>query len=221
MQAKRIKRKDVRVFGEVDLTRPDGNLAGWTAPVEYNGCWKPALLPAIALLMGGSDLGRQARRALRQTAPGGAAGTRVKTHAVVTGLDGRESTARLVAIFWPDLCWAAMENGSEPTLSVYLNHNSETTTNQPTGPRDDGKPANRTTDPCCSATDTQRLMAGPNRIARFVNLSREDASFPPRRKKRPARPVPNDLSNTEIPGRAQDAVLIEVFCHRVRETGCG
>src|SRR5947209_20185381 len=56
MYVKRIRLKNVRGFGEVDLdlSRPDGSFAGWTVLAGRNGSGKTTFLRALALVMTGT-----------------------------------------------------------------------------------------------------------------------------------------------------------------------
>ena len=57
MHIKRLQIRNVRGFGEVDLdfTRPDGSLSGWTVLAGRNGSGKSTLLKAIALAWSGTS----------------------------------------------------------------------------------------------------------------------------------------------------------------------
>ena len=55
MHIRKIQLSNIRGFREVDLdlTRPDGSLAGWTVLAGRNGSGKSTLLKAIALAVAG------------------------------------------------------------------------------------------------------------------------------------------------------------------------
>jgi hypothetical protein len=58
-----VELRDVRGFHgsrgfSLDLTRPDGSLAGWTVIAGRNGSGKTSLLRAVALALGGPDVAR-------------------------------------------------------------------------------------------------------------------------------------------------------------------
>src|SRR5436190_17084013 len=60
MHIRKIQISKVRGFRDVDLdlSRPDGSLAGWTVLAGRNGSGKSTLLKAIALAVAGPDAAR-------------------------------------------------------------------------------------------------------------------------------------------------------------------
>lgn len=185
MYIERVRIKDIRGFTEVDLdlTRPDGSLAGWTVLAGRNGAGKSTFLKALAL----SVSGPAAARSLVERFSGWIRSGSKEGH-LETLL--RPGSADLFAgghpekSFWAGLSLHDGNGGQEPALTENLERNSKGRRKWPEhGPWADNPsgwflagygPYRRLTG---HASDAQRLMVGPDRVARVVSLFREDSSL--------------------------------------------
>lgn len=169
----------------LNLERPDGNLAGWTVVAGRNGAGKSSFLQAIALSLAGPE----AARSLQETWAGwirkGASASTVSTRIRYSSqLDKIKETGRLPKqSFWTGLRWDATEEGPEPVMSPHreTTHTRTRTANRgPWGENPEGwlvagyGPFRRLSS---AASDAQRLMVGAGHISRLVSLFREDASL--------------------------------------------
>ncbi|MEO6192865.1 MAG: AAA family ATPase [Thermoanaerobaculia bacterium] len=168
-----MKIRNVRGFGEVDLdfTRPDGSLAGWTVLAGRNGSGKSTLLKAVALcLVDPSEM-----RSLSETFEGwirfGQKVAQAETILQPCSDDGKlpfRSGRMMVQ-------WDSADGVKEPMIQVEMGF---AWGRQPLS--DEGwfsvgyGPYRRLSG---HASDAQRLMTGPERVARLINLFREDASL--------------------------------------------
>ena len=167
----------------ISLERPTGTPAGWTVLAGRNGSGKTSFLRAVAL----SIAGPAAARALQESFAGwirdGAATGYVATRIQYDRRDRFEKTGRLPSeTFWSGLQWERSSSGAEPSLVPHsLNKTMRQTPGR--GPWADEPggwfiagygPFRRLTG---HASDAQRLMVGPNHLARLVSLFREDASL--------------------------------------------
>jgi energy-coupling factor transporter ATP-binding protein EcfA2 len=84
MHIRKIDIEDIRCFGDgsrgvhLDLTRPDGTLAGWTVIAGRNGSGKSTLLRAVALALVGPLMARGAQASFAQWVRAGSAVGRVE-----------------------------------------------------------------------------------------------------------------------------------------------
>jgi len=184
MHIRKIKLSNVRGFREVDLdlTRPDGSLAGWTVLAGRNGSGKSTLLKAIALAVAGPE----AARALYPSfADWMRAGSR-EASLEVSFAPCRDEPQQLRDAW---LSWRREDEAREPVLVRV----------RPDGlPKDRGWLDQSWEEALARAEqreklflaaygpyrrligqteDAQRLMTGPEPIARVVSLFREDASL--------------------------------------------
>src|SRR6185369_3291429 len=185
MHIRKIKLSNVRGFREVDLdlTRPDGSLAGWTVLAGRNGSGKSSLLKAIALAVAGKEvalrLGLTFEGWIRDGS--GEASTLLE-------LSSGESTAPLT---WtrngdpdePDLHEGEIQDAIQGLREEFqIDPLSATAKSLQALVRQVAEkrfiaaygPYRRLTG---EAPDARRLMEGPVPIARLVSLFREDASL--------------------------------------------
>jgi len=169
-----VKIRNVRGFNEVDLdfSRPDGSLAGWTVLAGRNGSGKSTLLKALSLPLvspeemlsltgtyaGWLRLGQREGEIHVKTSDENTG--HPFTHATTTwhheGKQGEINTLKLI-------------------LDSNATNNSKRSWEVPKSWFIVGYgPYRRLTG---HATDAQRLMTGPERLACLVNLFREDASL--------------------------------------------
>lgn len=191
MYIREIQIENIRGFGEgeqgvsLDLTRPDGSLAGWTVIAGRNGTGKTTLLRAIAL----SVIGPVASAVLHGSFAGwirkGAAEAEVLARIDYDKGDRFEGDGKLPASgFWSGLRWEQQASGPEPKLRVPPKHFSpKHIRDLEFGPWSDNPkgwfvagygPFRRLSG---HASDAQKLMSEAPRIARLVSLFREDASL--------------------------------------------
>jgi len=185
MHIRKIQLSNIRGFREVDLdlTRPDGSLAGWTVLAGRNGSGKSTLLKAIALAAAGKEVALRLGLTFEDwiRAGSGEASTLLE-------LSSGEPTA--------PLRWTRNGDPDEPDLhegeiqeaiqglreELQTDPQSATTRSLQTLVKQVAEkrfiaaygPYRRLTG---EAPDARRLMAGPVPIARLVSLFREDASL--------------------------------------------
>jgi hypothetical protein len=183
----RVRIKDIRGFTEVDLdlTRPDGSFAGWTVLAGRNGAGKSTFLKAVALSISGPAAARSLVESFSGWIRSSSAQGHIETLLHPGTPDQFAGAGRLPeAPFWTGLSWKEGGGGQEPALAEDLESNSKNRRRAPErGPWADNPsgwflagygPYRRLTG---HASDAQRLMVGPDRIARVVSLFREDASL--------------------------------------------
>lgn len=176
MHVQKIYIRNIRGFREVDLdlTRPSGSIAGWTVLAGLNGSGKSTLLKAIALALTGSVAARTLQESFANWIRVGAQEAEVTT-LVVFSKDDVEYP------YTQGLGWTRSDTGREPKLFPFL-HQVDANSYEGVLESDffDGGfaaaygPYRRLSG---HAADAQRLMAGPNPLARLVSLFREDASL--------------------------------------------
>jgi len=177
-----VKIKNVRGFREVDLdfSRPDGSLAGWTVLAGRNGAGKSTLLKAIALSLAGPPEAKALVPSFANWVSLG--GDIAETELLVEPTE--EDTDYLTTSSTIALRWASTPNGAEPRLTGVMGHEfAELERDHHEGPWSGDPfgwfiagygPYRRLTG---HASEAQRLMAGPRRVAGLVTLFREDASL--------------------------------------------
>ena len=185
MYIERIQIENIRGFESVDLdlTRPDGSYAGWTVLAGRNGSGKSTLLRAIALAVTGPpDV-----KALQESF---ADWLRRGTQRGETALSLQPPWhARDLGSISLGLSWHSYpESLSEPMLSFDIVKRKRSETEilvrgpwNPSFPQSSSPwflagygPFRRLTG---HGKDAQRLMSGPDRLARLASLFREDASL--------------------------------------------
>lgn len=184
-----MKIRNVRGFGEVDLdfSRSDGSLAGWTVLAGRNGSGKSTLLRAIALAVAGPDISKTFYESFADWIRVGQQEAEVRIHLEPSRDDGFEGFDIDPAFLngWAHLHWKSAGKGHEPalasSLSEKLNLLQENVMEGPWSSNSTGGwflcgygPYRRLSG---HAADAQRLMEGPGRIARLVTLFREDSSL--------------------------------------------
>jgi predicted ATP-binding protein involved in virulence len=193
MYIREIQIENVRGFGEgaqgvsLDLTRPDGSLAGWTVIAGRNGTGKTTLLRAIAL----SVIGPTASAVLHGSFAGwirkDAQDAKARVRIEYDEADRVEGQGeRPAAGFWSGLRWERLVGGSEPRLRLPQDGEPPKAIVGtawdlgPWSPNPQGwfiagyGPFRRLSG---HASDAQQLMSGAPRTARLVSLFREDASL--------------------------------------------
>jgi energy-coupling factor transporter ATP-binding protein EcfA2 len=191
MYIREIQIENIRGFGEgaqgvsLDLTRPDGSLAGWTVIAGRNGTGKTTLLRAIAL----SVIGPVASAVLHGSFAGwikkGVQAAEVRARIEYDGADRIEGDGKLPASgFWTGLRWEQQTSGPEPKLRAQVKYfGPKRFRVLELGPWSDNPqgwfiagygPFRRLSG---HASDAQQLMSGAPRTARLVSLFREDASL--------------------------------------------
>ncbi|ATB43325.1 hypothetical protein CYFUS_008805 [Cystobacter fuscus] len=191
MYVKEVRIENVRGFRSgdlavnLDLTRPgkDKKLAGWTVIAGRNGAGKSSFLKSIALSIAGPSAARALQESFAGWIHSGAPIGSVATQVVPAEFDQFEKTGRRPSTFWTGLEWEKHAEGPEPALRSIDELNTKGRQAPRRGPWSDNPigwfvagygPFRRLTG---HASDAQRLMVGPKRIARLVSLFREDASL--------------------------------------------
>lgn len=184
MHIRRVQITDVRGFREVDLdlSRPNGKLAGWTVLAGRNGAGKTTFLRAIALAAAGPSASRSLSESFAGWVRIGASEARVALEIVYEKKQDRfQELGKLPKDgFSAGLRW--MKNGGdEPALTV--DQPKKASQSAVRGPWADNPrgwivlgygPFRRASG---EAAPAQRLMSGPPRLAGLVSLFREDASL--------------------------------------------
>lgn len=169
---------------ELDLARPDGTFAGWTVIAGRNGTGKSTLLRAVALALAGPTCTRTLFETFRGWVHSGAKEASVRLKIVDSPEDqfggvGKRPTRG----FSSALHWELQKDGDEPIVTADPKQEKVLrgawrgtwSENPPKGWFVAGYgPFRRLTG---HAADAQRLMVGPDHVARLVSLFREDASL--------------------------------------------
>lgn len=187
MFIQKVRIRNIRGFSNLDLDfcRPSATPAGWTVLAGRNGSGKSTLLRAIALSIVGPSAARVLQESFSEWIQTGKEGAEVETLVELSPGDKFEGAGRLPEDpFWTGLRWRRNPDQPEPTLSSYLSSNPQNRRKAPIrGPWAENPggwlvvgygPYRRISG---HATAAQRLMVGPDRIARLVSLFREDASL--------------------------------------------
>jgi predicted ATP-binding protein involved in virulence len=175
---RRVKIRNVRGFDELDLdfSRPDGTLAGWTVLAGRNGSGKSTLLKALAVATAGVARAQVLQPSFRDWLKNGAQRAEVEVDLEPSPTD--EAVQRVPRRLRME--WDLTEGEREPTVSS----KTHTSLSLDLGPWSIKPvsgwfiagygPYRRLTG---HAADAQRLMEGPDFIARLVSLFREDSSL--------------------------------------------
>jgi energy-coupling factor transporter ATP-binding protein EcfA2 len=117
---RRVKIKNVRGFKRVDLdfSRPDGSLAGWTVLAGRNGSGKSTLLRTIALAAAGQDAARALSPSFADWIRAGERQAEVQTQLEFSSFDGSDDLELLPS--WARLSWEKASSDIEPALSDSL-----------------------------------------------------------------------------------------------------
>lgn len=193
MYIREIQIENIRGFGEgeqgvsLDLTRPDGSLAGWTVIAGRNGTGKTTLLRAIALVAIGPVASAMLHGSFAGWIRKEARQADVRARIEYDKGDRIEGGGKHPASsFWAGLRWEQQAGGPEPKLRVppkYLPPKHIRGVADDLGPWSDNPqgwfvagygPFRRLSG---HASDAQQLMSGAPRMARLVSLFREDASL--------------------------------------------
>lgn len=176
MHVQKIQIRNIRGFREVnlDLTRPNGTLAGWTVLAGRNGSGKSTLLRAVAFSAAGSTVASALTGGFVGWIRRGEDEASVAAELALSPKEARSFGSRSVK---PKLVWKTTND--EPSGRLLM---SDGMNLGPWSLKQGGKgyflagygPYRRLTG---HATDAQRLMVGPDQVARLVNLFREDSSL--------------------------------------------
>jgi hypothetical protein len=166
---------------DFDFSRPQGDYAGWTVITGENASGKTALLKAIALAVLGPDVARALQPSLEGWIRRSASLATIAVEIVADDSDRFAQGRRPEKPFWSEL--ELRSNGTSITTLVPGNR----LRGKKKGPIHG--PWSETTDGWFAAgygpfrrlygasPDAQRLMSGPNRVARFATMFREDATL--------------------------------------------
>jgi energy-coupling factor transporter ATP-binding protein EcfA2 len=203
---RRVTIHNVRGFEDLDLdfTRPGGHLSGWTVLAGRNGSGKSTILKAIALAVTGVQRARVLQETFSGWIRSGSETARVdltietsKTDQYRPGRAALGEEARLATISSElsfELVWADLQGetvvGAGWGIPEYIRNEAEENAfsigelpSPLSGPWAEASsgwfiagygPYRRLTG---HASEVQRLMAGPDRVARLVNLFREESSL--------------------------------------------
>lgn len=184
MHVRRLRINNIRGFTEVDLdfSRPDGSLAGWTVLAGRNGAGKSTLLRAIALAVSGPEMARPLLGSFTDWVRYGSVDSEVSVdisvspHSDLIRDEGQKAAPGEIFLA---LSWETPNRQSEPLLGgrsragggVFFGPWST----HPEGWFLAGYgPYRRLSG---HAADAQRFMEGPFRLASLVSLFREDSSL--------------------------------------------
>lgn len=184
MYVKRVVLKDLKGFPELDFSfeRPDGRFEGWTVITGDNASGKTAILKAIALAIVGPDVARALQPSFRGWIRRGAKKASLAVEIVPDEMDGfTKGGRRPQSSFWSELD-LTQNGGPEVSLSPGKERrgnkkgplNGPWTENTPGWLAVGYGPFRRLYG---ASTDAQRLMSGPNRVARFATMFKEDATL--------------------------------------------
>ncbi|GAA2645234.1 AAA family ATPase [Paractinoplanes durhamensis] len=196
MYIREIELRNVRGFHAardvvLDLTRPDGSLAGWTVLAGRNGSGKTSLLRAVALAVGGPGVARNLVSDFADWVSVGeafgAASVRLTYDTSVDRFSGSGQPSE--EAFWAGLGWRVDEQegrgsrGRQPSLAAIADVGRLSVDTPRDGPWSDNPigwfcaaygPFRRLIG---GSGDVQRLMIGRGPAARMASLFHEDASL--------------------------------------------
>jgi hypothetical protein len=182
---KRIVLENLRGFRKLDfdLTRPDGTYAGWSVITGDNASGKTAMLKSIAFAVLGADSARVLQQSLRGWIRSGQREAFISVQ-IVPGEDDRFVTGRRPESLWAELHLRCASN-SDSTVSMapgkrYGPRGKKGPTHGPWAENPQGwfamgyGPFRRLYG---ASPEAQRIMSGPERLARFATMFREDATL--------------------------------------------
>jgi energy-coupling factor transporter ATP-binding protein EcfA2 len=178
-----LKIENVRGFEKLklDLDRPNGSPAGWTVLAGRNGSGKSTLLKAIGL----SLINPTETRSIAGSFEGWIRLGQKSAAAQVLVQSSKDDTDYPFRSGWLSMLWNTGSGGKEPLVIGLMGptwDNEDPAWQEEYPWKQDPQgwfvvgygPYRRLTG---HASDAQRLMTGPERVARLVNLFREDASL--------------------------------------------
>ncbi len=191
MFIRRLSIRNVRGFDtvEVDLSRPDGTLHGWTVFAGRNGSGKSTILRALALAVVGPAPSRSLQESFADWIRSGACEASIELELLASpgdqleaGRPPRDGEPRNGDVVKVRLDWRSA-GGGEPLQKAEIEHRGRRRKKTDFGPWSENTtgwfvagygPFRRLSG---HGADAQRLMLGPKRIVRLVSLFREDASL--------------------------------------------
>jgi len=191
MYLNRVLIRSLRGFGgqkralDLDLARPDGTYAGWTVIAGRNGSGKTTVLQALALALLGPSWVRSVKDDFKDWIHQGDDEGDVQVEVVPGKGDAMTGQgAAPKAPFWVGLEWTRSDDGDEPVIDTQVFRNAQGRRKVPErgpwseNPRGWFMAAYGSVRRLSGhSADAQRMMAGSPRVARVVNLFREDASL--------------------------------------------
>lgn len=177
MYIRKVKIRNVRGFDDLDLdfSRPDGTLAGWTVLAGRNGSGKSTLLQAMALAACGTRTSQMLYGSFGDWLRVGAELAEVEVEIQISAKDVKKKLPEKPRRWRSDvlvLRWKLSPAGIEPSIKSPTEIEAF---DDPFGWFLAGYgPSRRLTG---HAVDAQRLMEGPPRVSRLVSLFREDSSL--------------------------------------------
>ncbi|WP_170229171.1 AAA family ATPase [Polyangium fumosum] len=121
MHIRKILIENIRCFDrvELDLTRPDGSLAGWTVLAGRNGTGKSTLLKAIALAVAGPEVARSLQKSFVDWVRTSQRKAQITTElecSVGDWIGDDEAWREERTHFWTGLSWETSSGDGEPFL---------------------------------------------------------------------------------------------------------
>ncbi len=169
---------------DIDLTRPDGSLAGWTVFAGRNGSGKSTILKAVALSLSGLTAASRLHDSFAGWIRKGEKEASVRTLIQPDDRDVFNGAARpRTKAFWTGLKFKCHGSDLEPSLEPFLDVDDADLAFSEKGPWADNPsgwfvagygPFRRMSG---HAADARRLMSGKRHIGRLVSLFREDSSL--------------------------------------------
>jgi predicted ATPase len=181
MYIERVVLQNLKGFKSLDFSflRPDGQLPGWTVLTGDNGSGKTAILKAIALALVGPDVGRALQPSLRGWVREGCNEARIEVQIRVQDQD-KFTTGRRADSFWTEI---ELQKNGGPEISMKAGSKRRGIKSSLNGPWSENTggwfaagygPFRRLYG---ASPEAQRLMSGPNRVARFATMFKEDATL--------------------------------------------
>lgn len=183
MHVRRVRIKNIRGFTEVDLdfSRPDGSLAGWTVLAGRNGSGKSTFLKAIALAVSGVELTRPLLGGFGDWIRSGTAKAQVEIDLTASaGCDIYNDEAHSLAEdLKVGLLWTLSDRRSEPRLGASVSANGDVLfgpwSTHPQGWFIAGYGPYRRLPG--NALEAMRVFEEPPRLAALVSLFSENSSL--------------------------------------------